>query len=183
MVEVLLVIGLLATTATATLPPAHQAVTTARGRQAAGYLATQLRSAQLHAVRSNRAAGLVFDAVQGHWQFRMCVDGNGNGLRRTEVGSIDVCLYGPIDMRQQFPEVSIAVDPALQGPDGEAGSSDPVRFGAADIASFSPAGTGSSGSIFLRLADGQHFLVRVTGVTGRTRTLRHHPHPGTWELL
>jgi hypothetical protein len=135
-------------------------------------------------VRLNRAAGLVFDLTDTGWRFRFCVDGNGNGLRRAEIASaIDPCLDGPIDLQARYPGVSIAVDSTLRGPEGESGSSDPVRFGPSDMASFSPTGTGSSGSIFLRLTDGQYFLVRVTGVTGRARTLRYRPHVNAWEAL
>jgi hypothetical protein len=126
------------------------------------------------AIRSNRAAGLVFDLVHGHWQFRVCVDGNANGLRRAEIGSTDVCIAGPTDVRQQFPEVAIAVDPTLRGPEGESGSPDPVRFGASDIASFSPIGTGSSAKhtreIGSRREPGDHRLRSI--VTAGERTTR-----------
>lgn len=184
LIEALLVLGIAMTTASVSLPAFNSAVSSSRGRQAAAFVAGQLRATQLQAVRSNRSAALVFDLVGGRWQFRLCTDGNGNGVRRAEISSaIDPCVAGPTDIQPLFPDVSIAVDPELRGPEGEAGSSDPVRFGASDIASFSPGGTGSSGSLFLRSTTGQHFLIRVTGVTGRTRMLRHDPEGAGWEDL
>jgi hypothetical protein len=79
-----------------------------------------------------------------------------------------------------FPGVSFDVDPSLRGPDGEPGSADPVRFGVSDIASFSPEGTGSAGSLYLRSARGQQFAVRVGNITGRTRILKYDIASGTW---
>jgi hypothetical protein len=51
------------------------------------------------------------------------------------------------------------------------------------MASFSATGAGTAGSVFLRSADGHHYLVRVTGVTGRVRVMRHNPWTNSWELL
>ncbi len=184
LLEVLLVMGLLTTAATAAVPGAAAAIDSSRGRQAAAYVAGRLRAAQLHAVRTNRVAGLVFDATASGWQFRLCVDGNGNGLRRLDItAGVDQCLDAPADLERRFPGVSIAVTPTLPGPDGDSASADPVRFGATDIASFSPVGTGSSGSVFLRTGSDDHYLVRITGITGRMRTMRYRPGVGAWEPL
>ena len=82
-----------------------------------------------------------------------------------------------------FRGVAFDVDPALVGPGGEPGSPDAVRFGAADIATFSADGGARAGSVFLKRADGRHFVVRVSAVAGRIRVLRHDPETNTWEAL
>ena len=56
-------------------------------------------------------------------------------------------------------------------PDGESGAS-PLRFGVARMAVFSPTGTASSGTVAFLGPSGVQFVVRVAGVTGRTRVLQ-----------
>ena len=58
---------------------------------------------------------------------------------------------------------------------------DPVRFGRGDILTFSPLGTASSGTLYLRASrSGEQYAVRVLGVTGRVRVLRFESAAGTW---
>jgi hypothetical protein len=79
-----------------------------------------------------------------------------------------------------FPGVTIGVDPGLPGPGGEPGSADPVRFGTGDIASFSPTGSSSAGTLFLRTRRGRQYAVRVSNITGRTRVLRYDTGRRQW---
>ena len=151
-------------------------------RQASAYLAAQLRSAQQDAIATSRQRGVVFDATSQGWTFRVCEDGNRNGLRRADIDDqVDRCSAGPFRISTMFPGVTVDVDPTLRGPDGEPASPDPVRLGRSNIASFSSSGTGTAGSVFLRGAGGQHVIVRVTGVSGRVRVLRHNPATRVWE--
>jgi hypothetical protein len=78
--------------------------------------------------------------------------------------------------------VEVAVDGHLPGPDGTPSSTDAVKFGSADIASFSPDGTATAGTLFLRSKHGVQYAVRVAGVTGRTRILRYDPAARAWVL-
>lgn len=162
--------------------PVVAAVTDAgRVRHAAGFVASELRAARLEAVSRSASVGLAFDLVEGRWVFRVCIDGNGDGLHRADVtGGTDACIGGPYDVQALFAGVQIAVDPALRGPGGEPGSPDPVRFGRSDIASFSSLGSCTAGSLFLRSPDGRQYAVRVAGVTGRTRILRYEPATRAW---
>jgi hypothetical protein len=124
--------------------------------------------------------GLVFDTSGERTTFQVCVDGNRNGIRRAELAAGDVCTEGPYDLSAMFAGVRIAVDPGLRGPDGEPGSPDAVRFGRGEIASFSPAGSCTAGSLFLRSSSGLQFVVRLSGVTGRMRVLRYEAATRTW---
>jgi Tfp pilus assembly protein FimT len=63
------------------MPATAEVIDASRARHAAGYMATRFRAARLQAVASTRSVGLVFDLVNGRWTFRLCTDGNGNGLR------------------------------------------------------------------------------------------------------
>jgi hypothetical protein len=124
---------------------------------------------------------VVFDRVDGRWVFRVCEDRNANGVRRADIDAgRDVCLDGPHDLSTLFSGVQVAADPAIRDADDGPGSGDAVRFGSSDMASFSPAGTCSAGSLWLRSPGGTQFMVRVAGITGRVRILRYDAASGRW---
>jgi hypothetical protein len=144
-------------------------------------MAAQLRLARQQAALRGRAVGLLFDRVGSRWTFRVCVDGNGDGVRRAQVSAgTDACLDGPIVLERLFPGLEVAVEEHLPGPDGEAGSADAVRFGRSDLASFSPEGNATAGTLFLRSRLGRQYAVRVGNVTGRIRLLRYDPGTRAW---
>jgi prepilin-type N-terminal cleavage/methylation domain-containing protein len=181
LIELLLVMGLAAVLAGLTVPVTAQASDALRVRHAAGFVASRLRLARLDAVQRIRSVGLVFDEKDGEWRFSVCEDGNGNGLRRAEIAAgIDQCLEGPHDIGQMFPGARVAVDPNLPGPEGSAASPDPVRFGVSNIASFSPAGSCTPGTLYLRSEEGRQYAVRLGSATGRTRILRYDPGRSGW---
>ena len=153
-----------------------------RARQAAGFVSSRFRAARQQAVAEERSIGIVFDPQGAGWAFRVCADGNGNGIRRAEVLSgVDACGEGPFVFETLFPGVTIDVDLFVIGPDGETAMTDPVRFGQSDIASFSPAGSCTAGSLFVRSAQGTQYVIRVAGVTARTRVLKYHALEQTWK--
>ena len=46
--------------------------------------------------------------------------------------------------------------------------------------SFTPLGTATSGSIYVRGRDGAQFVIRALGATGRTRVQRYAPRTRAW---
>ena len=152
-----------------------------RARQAATFAAVRFRLARQQAIARLASTGLVFDQIGAHWTISICVDGNGNGLRRADLRSgKDTCPEGPFDVATLFPGVQVAVDGTIRGPDGDPPSSDPVRFGSSNLASFSPTGTCTAGSVFFRSAKGVQYAVRIAGVTGRLRILQYDPAAHIW---
>ena len=165
----------------AAAPGASAAIDSHRVTQAAALVASRLRSAKQLAVFQGRSVGLVFDQIGGRWTFRICADGNANGLRRADIDSgSDACTDGPFDLERMFPGVRVQSDAGIRGPDGEPGSSDAVRLGRSDLASFSSDGGCTPGSVFLRSASGNQWVVRIAGVTGRTRVLRYDAPAHLW---
>lgn len=174
LVDVLLVVVLISGSTTVAVPQTTTLTDAARARQAAAFVGARARQARHDAVLHGANVGLVFDFVAGRWLIRGCRDGNGNGLRRADIQSgVDPCADGPFDIAQLFPGLSIGVDPTIRGPAGEAPNPDPVRFGNANLASFSPVGTCTSGSLYLRSRSGTQYAVRILGGTGRLRVLRY----------
>lgn len=163
------------------VPLLSQAIEAGRVRQAAGLVATRFRLARAQAASATAVVSVVFDRVDGRWLFRVCEDRNANGVRRAEIDAgSDVCVDGPHDLSKLFSGVRVAADPGIRDADNGPGSADPVRFGSSDMASFSPAGTCSAGSIWLQSAGGAQFMVRVAGITGRVRILRYDRVSGQW---
>ncbi len=179
--DLVLAMGVVAMLCSLGAPVVAGVVEAARLRQSAGFVATRFRLARAQAAAATTSVAVVFDRRGQTWMFRVCQDGNGNGLRRADIDQgLDPCSEGPHDLAALFPGVQIAADSTLRGPDNEAPSPDPVRFGASDLASFSPAGTCTAGSLWLRAANGAQYIVRVAGVTGRVRVLRWDAAARSW---
>jgi len=184
LVELLIAVVVTLAICAIALPKTTAALDEGRARQAAAFVAGRLRDAKQQAVTRTASSGLAFDLSGGRWTFRLCIDRNGNGLRRADLNANkDTCVEGPVDVAVLFPGVNVAIDGTIRGPDGDAPSADPVRFGVSKLASFSPSGGCTAGSVFLRSAAGAQYAVRVAGVTGRLRVLRYDVPGRTWREL
>ena len=145
----------------------------ARTASAARYLASRIAVARSQAVMRSAHVALRFEDRRSGVAFRMYVDGNHNGVRTADITTgIDPPLEPAVRLGDLYPGVAIAIA-------GEAGA-DPVRLGPSNLLSFTPLGTSTPGSIFVRGRDGSQFAVRVLGATGRTRVERYVPHSRTW---
>jgi type II secretory pathway pseudopilin PulG len=183
LVECVAALAVLLSVSALAAPLTTSVADTARARQAAGFVASRFRLARQQAALTGAAEAIVFDVEAGRWRIRVCKDGNGNGVRRAEFDGADRCPEGPHDLATLFPGVRIERDPSIPDPSGGLGSTDPVRFGSSDIASFSPVGTGTAGTLYLLSAEGVQYAVRVAGVNGRTRILRYDQTPGRWREI
>lgn len=181
MVEVLVVAVLVVSMVGMAVPFTTQAADAIEARNAAGFLAGRIRAARQQAVAQNHAVAVVFDQRQGEWAFRLCTDGNDNGVRRADIASgRDVCETEPQRVSDVFPGIRLALAPHVPEIDGGTGPSEGVRFGTAAMSSCSAIGHCSPGTLYLRSAHGQQFAVRVAGVTGRTRVLRFDSGQRRW---
>jgi hypothetical protein len=130
--------------------------------------------ARTQAVMRSANVALLFDRTASGVTFRMFADGNRNGVRSADISSaVDVALGASARLSDLFPGVNIAVTPA-------AGSTDPVRIGSSNLLSFTPVGTATSGSIYVRGRDGTQLAIRILGATGRTRIQRFEPRTARW---
>jgi type II secretory pathway pseudopilin PulG len=178
--ELLVTVAIVATVAGLGAPLVVHARDDNEGRQAAWFLAGQLRHARQHAVLTGRHTALVFDLIADSWRFSVCVDEDGDGVLRSDIASgVDHCQGPPQPLASWFSRASIHRASAV--PD-LSGSTDGaiVAFGVARMASFSPLGTASSGSLTIMTRGGRHFAIRVAGVTGRVRLWRFDPGTRRW---
>jgi type II secretory pathway pseudopilin PulG len=176
LVETLFVMGLLALCAAIAIPQATVTLDGARATAAARYLAGRMALARTEAVSRSATVALRFEDQPAGIAFGVYLDGNHDGVRTADINAgVDPRLDGPVRLWELFPGVSIGVTAA-------SGQRDPVQVGASNILSFTPAGTSTSGSIYIRGRDDSQLAVRVLGATGRTRVLRHDPRRGTWGM-
>jgi hypothetical protein len=156
------------------IPQTLTTIERSRGFAAARYLATRMALARAQAVSRSTTIALRF--VEGSQGISISViqDGNRNGVRTRDIDlQIDRPLEAAVLLSDLFPGVEIGLTPHIPG-------SDPVQVGASNILSFTPHGTATSGSIYVRGRDGTQWVVRVLGATARSRVLRFVPVTGEW---
>lgn len=156
------------------VPQALGSIDRSRAWAAARYLAARMALARSQAAARSANVALRFEEDSGGITFGVFVDGNRNGVRTRDIASlIDRPVDPPIHLSDLFPGVSFALS-------DDAGATDPVRVGSSNLLSFSPLGTATSGTVYVRGRDGSQLAVRVLGATGRTRVLRYMPRTREW---
>ncbi|MEO2194810.1 MAG: GspH/FimT family pseudopilin [bacterium] len=184
LLESLLAVALLTLTAAMATPSVLRGLDDARGTSAARHLAGLARLTRAQAALRSVSAGLRFERDGDGYGYAVYVDGNGNGLRRRDVRrGVDPAITPIERIGDRFTGVTIGVVPGVPDlGDDEAmeTGSDPVRLGRSDTLTFSPFGTATSGTIFLRSEQGRQYAVRVLGATGRTRIFEFRHAAGAW---
>jgi hypothetical protein len=140
-------------------------------------------NARMTAIRRSTKVALRFEAVDDDDRFGEYVDGNGNGVRTSEVASgLDRQLAAPEVIASRVPGTTIGLHAGMADVDGgRSTTTDGVRIGSSRILTLGPDGTATSGTLYVRGRRGQ-FAVRILGATGRTRVLRFNPGGGQWTV-
>jgi type II secretory pathway pseudopilin PulG len=184
LLEALLVVAFIALVAAIGLPQLEHALDEHRTASAARYLAHRLALARFEAVKRARRVGLQFVEDQGTVRYATCVDDNGNGILATDISQgLDAVLSPSEQIGDLFPGVVFGLRedvPDVDGNTGDGAPRDPLRIGRSRIVTFSPIGTATSGTLYLRGRGAPQFAIRVLGVTGRTRVLRFDWGTRTW---
>lgn len=145
-----------------------------RGLGAARYLAGRMAWARAQAVRRSAIVALRFDTDARGIGFSTIQDGNSNGVRTRDIDlQVDRVIDAPTLLADLFPGVEIGLVPSTP-------ATDPVQLGGTTILSFTPTGTSTSGSVYVRGRDGTQWVVRVLGVTARARVLKYLPATNEW---
>jgi hypothetical protein len=156
------------------IPQTITTVNRSRGLAAARYLAARIALARAQAVGRSTTIALRFQNEQRGISLTAIQDGNRNGVRTRDIDlRIDRSIEAAVTLADLFPGVEIGLTSQMPG-------NDAVQLGGSDILSFTPHGTASSGSVYVRGRDGTQWVVRVLGVTGRARVLRYVPTTGEW---
>jgi type II secretory pathway pseudopilin PulG len=128
------------------------------------------------AMQKNRAVKFIRDD-NGGWSYAIYTDGDGDGVLNADIAKgIDPLVEGP-DILVDPQSMAIIGIPAdgLPDPDGGArltAETAPVQFNRSTLCSFSPDGSGTPGSVYLRTVGGDAAVVRCSGETGRISVLQ-----------
>jgi hypothetical protein len=180
--EILFALSASATATAIAIPVVDGALDEMRTAMAARYIEGRIRSSRMDAVRRSRAVALRFDALEpGDYAFAPFGDGNGNGVRSTEIrDGVDIALGPSERLGDRFPGISFGLAAGLPDADGrEETGEDGVRIGTARILTMSSDGTATTGTLYIRGRRGQ-YAVRVLGATGRTRMLQYDSGSRAW---
>jgi type II secretory pathway pseudopilin PulG len=182
LLEMLMAISLIVILAGAAIPLAHGSADRSRAAGAASYVAGRMAMARFEAVRRSAHVAIQFvDRGDGYW-LRSFVDGNRNGvLSRDITRGIDVPIGIDEQLGHKFTGVAFGILPDVTGIDpGPFNRNDPVQIGSSTLLSFSPTGSSTSGTLFIRGLRGTQFAVRILGATGRTRIFEFRFAEGQW---
>ncbi|MBZ0113229.1 MAG: type II secretion system GspH family protein [Thermoanaerobaculia bacterium] len=154
---------------------------------AARELASVLHQARSYAVLHSTHVGLKFflDGPQPTWAiFR---DGDDDGVRSDDIVSGVDPAVTPVRPLQSFgARAGFGFRPGDPPPDPGHPSrvldrlDDPIRFNNSDIASYSPLGTSTPGTLYLTDGRDWQLAVRVNGRNGRVRILTLGPSEEAW---
>ena len=157
----------------AAIPLAHSSVDRSRTVGAASYVAGRIALARLEAVRRSAHVAIRFTAEPDGYSLQTYVDGNRNGVLTRDIAlGFDTPITSREHLDHHFSGVEFGIQPNVTGIDpGPFDASDPVQIGSSTLLSFSPTGSSTSGTLFIRGLRGHQFAVRLLGATGRTRIL------------
>ena len=153
-----------------------------RTAMAARYLAGRIVSARLDALQRSTRVALRFEPSANDYAVGTYVDGNGNGVRTSEItDGTDSQLAAPERLTDRFSGVRFGLAAGVPDLDGTVGvdDTDGVRIGTPRILTLAPDGTATSGTLYIRGKRGQ-YAVRVLGATARTRVFQYHTGAGEW---
>jgi hypothetical protein len=155
-----------------------------RADGAADFLVSQLHGARMEALRRRAHVAIRFESEGDDYLLAWYADGNGNGVRATDISDgVDVLLRPREPLRAHFAGVRFGFEDGVPDVDGAAtpADRDPIRVGRSRMLSFSPTGTSSSGTLYLYGRGRRQLAVRVLGGTGRIRSLGFDFGARTWQ--
>ena len=182
LIELLFVMGIAATLTSVAVPQLSASLDEVHAGGAARHVAARLQQARVRALTRSRATALRIRRDSRGYATTMYEDGNGNGVLAADISSGTDLPFGPSErLPELFPGVDFGTLPGVLGAEGSAApGTDPIRLGSADSVTFTPLGTATPGSLYLRGRGSTQYVVRIYGETGRTRILRYSPLTRRW---
>jgi prepilin-type N-terminal cleavage/methylation domain-containing protein len=186
LIEVLAVVSVLAVVVAAGLAWGGAGMARHRVDAAARRVASWYSRARVEAGRRGRSVGVRFDEDHGHVRLRLFADGAGDGVRPSDIeAGLDPPVGPAWCLQDDYPGVTYSIGERLPEIDGsgwlEPGS-EAIRVGSNRVLAFTPYGTASGGTVYLRGKDGAAYAVRVLGATSRTRVLHFDRGSRLWTL-
>jgi type II secretory pathway pseudopilin PulG len=185
--EVTVALGVLAFLLMLGAPPLLRASGDLRLRLAGAELVSALRLARSWAVRHSANVAVKFRTDRdGTVTFTLYRDGDGDGVLNHDIDAgVDPQVEPPRRLSNLGRGFGFGFPPGPPPPDpGSPGHllqmSDPIRFNQSDLASFSPLGTSTPGSLYFTDGLRRLAVVRVANHAGAMRILTYDPERRVW---
>lgn len=179
---VLAVVGMI----TAVAVPAFQSILNGMAvRSALGEIRSILAWTRSRAIASKRHTAVRFEPDRERFRYAIYEDGDWDGVRNEDIArGIDRRILTSREVLRGVSRAWIGLPPhPVPDPDTgklmKAGSS-AIRFNQSMLCSFSPSGSGTSGSVFVTDGGELTAVVRVLGSTGRIRSQRFDRNLRRW---
>jgi prepilin-type N-terminal cleavage/methylation domain-containing protein len=165
--EVLTSLAILSIAAGLSAAAVHEFAGMGSLRAASQEIASVFSQARGRALFRNAYSGVKWVARDGDLTLAIHDDGDGDGVMNDDIDrGVDPLVFGPLSVKSRWPKVAVGFIPGFLARDPKGNPvgdlSDPIRFGRSDIASFSPVGNCSPGSIWLGDGKSRQALVRLT---------------------
>jgi type II secretory pathway pseudopilin PulG len=130
-----------------------------------------MRARSIATMKNTQTAIRFETGAGGITMYSTYIDGNFNGVLSADIANgIDQRIAGPFRLDAGQSGVEVGVLPDVVSPDGGKLGLEPIRFGNSRMVSFSPLGTGTPGTFYLRTRSTMAG-VRVTGGSARVRIM------------
>jgi type II secretory pathway pseudopilin PulG len=173
LIELMFVVSICLVLLAVAVPAFQSGLDDFRTRIAIRYLTGQFNRTRSEALTSGAAIALRFAPLAQDYAIGRFRDGNGNGVHTTDIAlGIDRRVSPDVALGALFAGVRFALAPGVPYLSGGFGS-DPIRVSSGNLLTFTPLGTASGGSIYLRGSREAQYAVSVFGITGRTRAFKY----------
>lgn len=187
--ELLVVLAVASLAASLGLPSLLRASGRLRVELAAAELTGALRTCKASAVRLDTNVAVKFRTLDtGAVTFTLYRDGDGDGVRNADIDSgVDPQVAPARQLAHLGRQVGFGFPPGPPPRDPGDPSrrldnlEDPIRFNRSDLASFSPLGGSTPGSLYLTDRTIHLAVVRVFGRTGKVKVLVYDSEREVWE--
>ena len=187
LIDLVVVLAVLGSLLTLGVPSLLRGTDDLRLHMAAGEIAGVLRSSRSFAQRYDANVAVKFNTGKnGVVTFALYRDGNGNGVLNKDITSgKDRLVMPPQSLKFMGRDVGFGFPPGPPPRDPGTGKpmdrlDDPIRFNDSDLASFSPLGTSTPGSVYLCNRSGRLMVVRVFDRTGKVSLLAYDAKTQKW---
>jgi type II secretory pathway pseudopilin PulG len=185
-IEIVFVAGLVATLAGFALPGIQRTLDEFRTVGATRYLAARLARVRTEALTRSADVALRFVQEGLTYRYGVYLDGNANGVRAADIeDGVDRLISHEERLADQFGGVDLGALPGLPGLETSSPppGSDPVRLGSGNMATFTPQGSATPGSLYILGPHSVQLMIRIVGETGRSRIFKFDARNRVWKPL
>ena len=189
LIDLLIILAILGLVFSLGYPPFMRTTSALRLEMAAQQVAGALHAARTYAIRHSADVAVKFrTGDDGTVTYALYRDGDGDGVRSRDIErGKDPVVWADRRLNYLNEDIRVGIPPGK--PPRHPGSpsrrldrlDDPIRFNRSDLASFSPLGRATPGTIYLTDNYRHLMAVRTYHLTGKIKVLTYDAESETWE--